>query len=111
MYGPFGIDAASVLTVDELAELDVDALFCANTNAIAPRSAARTIEIFHGLSFRNLCVREENAGKDAYFLLGPYLRRAFASTGRLDAGHPRGVAVGFTKRDHPLAGRAHPAPR
>ena len=105
MYGPFGIDAASVLTVDELAELDVDALFCANTNAIAPRSAGRTIEIFHGLSFRNLCVREENAGKDAYFLLGPYMRRAFARSGLLDAGDPRGVAVGFPKTDPLLDGR------
>ncbi|HEY3018619.1 MAG TPA: CDP-glycerol glycerophosphotransferase family protein [Solirubrobacteraceae bacterium] len=104
MYAPFGIEAADVLTVDEIAERDVDLLFCANTKAITPRSAQRTIEIFHGLSFRNLCVRDENAGKDAYFLLGPYMRRAFASCGLLAFDDPRAVPVGFPKTDPLLDG-------
>jgi hypothetical protein len=104
MFGPFGVDAGTVLTVDELAETDVDVLFCANTKAIRPRSADRTIEIFHGMSFRNLAVREENAGKDAYFLLGPYMRRAFAERGLLAPGDPRAVEVGFPKTDRLLDG-------
>jgi CDP-glycerol glycerophosphotransferase (TagB/SpsB family) len=90
--------------VDEIADLDVDVLFCANTAAISPRSAGRTIEIFHGMSFRNLAVRVENVGKDAYFLLGPYMRRAFAERGLLPDGDPRAVAVGFPKTDRLLDG-------
>ena len=93
-----------MLTVEELAERDVDVLVCANTKAIRPRSAGRTIEIFHGMSFRNMAVREDNAGKDAYFLLGPYMRRAFAERGLLPDGDPRGVEVGFPKTDRLLDG-------
>src|SRR3954454_11375951 len=116
MFGPFGVDGDEGLTVEEIAELDVDALFCANTKAIRPRSAGRTIEIFHGMSFRNLAVREENAGKDAYFLLGatrgrdayyfpgPYMRRAFAERGLLPDGDPRAVPIGFPKTDRLLDG-------
>jgi hypothetical protein len=104
MFGPFGLNGDHVLSVDEIAELDVDVLFCANTNAIVPRTAARTIEIFHGMSFRNLAVREENTGKDAYFLLGPYMRRAFAERGLLPDGDPRAVPVGFPKTDRLLDG-------
>jgi CDP-glycerol glycerophosphotransferase (TagB/SpsB family) len=104
MFGPFGVDDDAVLTVDEIAELDVDVLFCANTKAIRPRSAQRTIEIFHGMSFRNLAVREENSGKDAYFVLGPYMRRAFAERGLLPPGDPRAVEIGFPKTDRLLDG-------
>src|SRR3954453_448664 len=104
MFGPFGVDGDEVLTVEEIAELDVDVLFCANTKAIRPRSAQRTIEIFHGMSFRNLAVREENSGKDAYFVLGPYMRRAFAERGLLAPGDPRAVEIGFPKTDRRLDG-------
>jgi len=104
MYGPFGIRPDRVLGVDEIAERDVDLLFCANTKAIRPRSATQTIEIFHGLSFRNMSVREENSGKDAYFLLGPYMRRAFAERGLLPEGDERAVEVGFMKTDRLLDG-------
>ena len=82
MFAPFGIDPDGVLPVAELAEHDVDVVVCSNTKAILPRSTGRVVEIFHGLSFRNLAVREENAGKDAYFLIGPYMRRAFTARGR-----------------------------
>jgi hypothetical protein len=104
MYAPFGIGLDRVLTVDEIAGRDVDLLFCANTKAIRPGSAERTIEIFHGVSFRNLAVREENADKDVYFLVGPYMRRAFAGRGLLAEDDPRGVAVGFPKTDALLDG-------
>jgi hypothetical protein len=102
MFGPFGV--GDVLSVEEIAERDYDVLFCANTKAIRPRSATRAIEIFHGMSFRNLAVRGENAGKDAYFLLGPYMRRAFARRGLLGDGDPRAVEVGFMKTDRLLDG-------
>src|SRR3954452_23755415 len=104
MFSPFGLDGETVVSVDELPELDVDILFCANTKAIRPRSAARTFEIFHGMSFRNLAVREENVGKDAYFVLGPYMRRSFARRGLLPPGDPRAVEIGFPKTDRLLDG-------
>ena len=105
MFAPFGVDPDTVLPVDDLAELDVDLVVCANTKAILPRFTERVVEIFHGLSFRNLSVREENAGKDAYFLVGPYMRRAFTERGLLEGDDdPRGVSVGFPKTDALLDG-------
>jgi hypothetical protein len=105
MFAPFGVDPDAVLPVDELDERDVDLVVCSNTKAILPRSATRVVEIFHGLSFRNLSVREENAGKDAYFLVGPYMRRAFTERGLLEGDDdPRGVSVGFPKTDALLDG-------
>jgi CDP-Glycerol:Poly(glycerophosphate) glycerophosphotransferase len=104
LYDPFGIAAEAMLHVDELADLDVDVLVCANTKAIRPRSARSVVEIFHGLSFRNLAIREENSGKDAYFVLGPYMNRGLEARGVLSPGDRRGVRVGFPKTDALLDG-------
>ena len=108
LFGPFGIEPEAVLTIEEIQERDFDVLFCANTKAIKPRSARKTIEIFHGVSFRNLAVRAENAGKDAYFVVGPYMRRAMEHHGMLPAGDPRAVEVGFPKTDRLLDGSLDP---
>jgi CDP-Glycerol:Poly(glycerophosphate) glycerophosphotransferase len=104
LYGPFGVPPHTRLTVDELRERDVDVLVSANTNAIAPRSAGMVVEIFHGVSFRNLAIRAENAGKDAYHVVGPYMHRGLERMGVLAPGDRRGVPVGFPKTDRLLDG-------
>src|SRR5204863_4345417 len=60
LYGPFGVPADHVLSIDEIADRDFDLLFGANTKLIAPRSAGLRVQLFHGISFRNKSVREEN---------------------------------------------------
>jgi hypothetical protein len=104
MYEPFGLPPESIVPAEELAELDVDVLFCANTKAIAPRSHRRSIQLFHGLSFRNRAVRIENAAYDNYFVLGPYMRRAFERRGILTAHDGRIAGIGFPKTDRLLDG-------
>jgi len=104
LYGRFGLPAGSVLEVEQIAELDVDVLFVANTKPIAPRSAAATIQIFHGMSFRNRAIRAENLGCDHYFLIGPYMRRAFETRGLFSRDDERIVQVGFPKTDGLLDG-------
>jgi CDP-glycerol glycerophosphotransferase (TagB/SpsB family) len=104
MYAPFGLPPETIVPADELAGLDVDLLFCANTKAIAPRSHRRSIQLFHGLSFRNRAVRIENAVYDNYFVLGPYMRRAFERRGILSAGDGRVARIGFPKTDRLLNG-------
>ena len=104
LYDPFGVPRERLLHVDELLERDVDILVCANTKPLRPRSAGRVVGIFHGLSFRNLAIREENTGKDAYFVLGPYMHRGLEQRGVLAPDDPRGVRVGFPKTDGLLDG-------
>ena len=104
LYEPFELSPDSVLTVDEIREMDFDMLFCANTKRIEPRSFERSIEIFHGMSFRNKAIREENTGNDRYFVLGPYMMRRFREFGFFKARDPRAVEVGFPKTDRLLEG-------
>lgn len=99
LYDPFGVPAEHVLTVEQIQEHDFDVLFAANTNLIEPRSAGTRVQIFHGVSFRNKSVRDENMGCDHYFLIGPYMHRKFVEGGLLAADDPRAVKIGFMKTD------------
>ncbi len=104
MYDPLGIDREHQLTVEEIRERDFDCLFAANTKMIEPRTVGSKVQIFHGVSFRNKAVRADNAGADHYFIVGPYMRRAFASTGIVADDDPRAHEVGFMKTDRLLNG-------
>lgn len=99
MYRSFGLLEGTVLAVSDLADRDYDVLFSANTRRIEPRRAERTIQIFHGMSFRNRAIRPETKGADHYFLFGPYMRRGFEEAGIFEPGDGRTVEVGFPKTD------------
>jgi hypothetical protein len=104
MYAPFQLPPGSVLPFDEAKEMDFDVLFTAHTGRIQPRSFGTSIQLFHGMSFRNMAIREENVGFDHYFLLGPYMRRGFESRGLLKPGDPAALDIGFPKTDRLLDG-------
>lgn len=104
MYAPFALPPESIVDATELAELDVDLLFCANTKPIKPRTFRQSVQLFHGLSFRNRAIRSENAAYDHYFMLGPYMRRGFEQRGILPPGDPRSARIGFPKTDRLLDG-------
>ncbi len=99
MYAPFDLAADALLTVEQIAQEDFDILFCANTKAITPRSVGRTVQIFHGLSFRNRSARSANSSHDHYFMVGPYMKRRFAELGVLEPDDVRALEVGFPKTD------------
>lgn len=103
MYAPFGLPAATILTVEEIRAREFDVLFSASTKPIAPAAHGRSIQIFHGLSFRNRSLRAENLGYDNYFAVGPYMTRRFAELG-LNGDSGRLVEVGFPKTDRLLNG-------
>lgn len=102
MYAPFGVPPESVWSVQQIAELDVDLLFCANTKPIRPRSHRCSVQIFHGLSFRNRAIRPENAGYDYYFMIGPYMHRRFGGCEAFAPQDPRLLPIGFPKTDRLL---------
>ena len=105
MYAPFAVPEGAVLTVDEIRERHFDLLVAANTKKIAPDSFDRSIEIFHGMSFRNRAIAlPANGANDHYFVLGPYMRRRLSELGILATDDPRVVEVGFPKTDRLLDG-------
>jgi hypothetical protein len=105
LYRRFGVPEERILPVEALARRRFDVVFAANRRVIVPReNAGALVQIFHGVSFRNRGVREENLAFDHLFLTGPYMRRLFAERGLLAERDPRGVPVGFPKTDALLAG-------
>ena len=105
LYKQFGIPQSKVLSVDQIKQQDFDILFAGNTKMIKPRSVSLKIQIFHGVSFRNKAIRAENSGADFYFIVGPYMQRAFAQSGLLAEDDPRGLRIGFMKTDRLLNGK------
>ncbi|MFN2562344.1 MAG: CDP-glycerol glycerophosphotransferase family protein [Jatrophihabitans sp.] len=104
LYSPFNLPPRAVIDVADLGDVDVDILFCANTKPIKPRSYSMSVEMFHGLSFRNRAVRTEQDLYDRYFVLGPYQERRLLQRDVLHLGDTRGVRVGFPKTDQLLDG-------
>jgi CDP-Glycerol:Poly(glycerophosphate) glycerophosphotransferase len=99
MYDQFDLAPDTVVDVADLADIDVDILFCSNTKPIRPRSYALCIEMFHGLSFRNRAVRTERVSYDRYFVLGPYQHRRLLQRDVIHDDASQGVPVGFPKTD------------
>ena len=99
LYGPLGVPAERILAVEEIQERDFDLLFGANTKPICPHSAAVKIQIFHGISFRNVAIREEILAWDYFFLVGPYMRRRFVESKLIGESDSRALSVGFPKTD------------
>lgn len=104
MYSPFGVAQDRLLSVEQIKEMDFDVLFASNTKMIMPRSVRERVQIFHGISFRNKSVRSANANADFYFIVGPYMKRAFVDSGIMTDGDPRALEMGFLKTDGLLNG-------
>ncbi len=105
MYRPFGLPTEQILSVAQIKEREFDVMFAANTKLIAPKGVARRVQLFHGISFRNRAIREDNKSRDAYFLVGPYMHRKFVEAGLLGDQDPRAVEIGFPKTDGLVNGR------
>lgn len=104
MYAPFDIPSDRVLSVAQMRDMDFDVIFAANTQLIMPRTVGTRVQIFHGVSFRNKAVREENTHCDHYFIVGPYMHRRFVDAGLFEVDDPRAMKIGFAKTDRLVNG-------
>jgi len=80
-YDPFQVDRSKVIPVEKAAEMDVDVLVAANKSPAKPRSRAKSVQVFHGVSFKNLGVREKYLKFDHLCLAGPYHGEAYRKRG------------------------------
>lgn len=104
LFRPFGIPRQRIVPLDKLSRRDYDMVFCAHVTGFFPRLDRERVQIFHGLSFRNMAVRREVLIFDHLFITGPYMMRAFQENQLLRPNDPRCVPVGFPKVDRLVNG-------
>jgi len=105
LFPQLGVPTKNILAVEDMQQQDFDVLFCSNTKMLEPRSVAKKVQVFHGISFRNRAIRPANMGADHYLMVGPYMSRKFEEAGLMKVGDPRQVQVGLLKSDALLDGR------
>jgi len=104
-YDPFPVDQRRVIPAEQAREQDFDVLVCAHlSDALFPRSAGRTVQIFHGVSFKNLAVREKALRFDYLCLPGRYHAELYRRSGLVRPGGSRYLITGFPKADALVSG-------
>jgi hypothetical protein len=104
LYRPFRIPPRQVLSLDAMRRQRFDMVFCAHVSGYFPRDDQERVQIFHGLSFRNMAVRRDVLVYDHLFITGPYMQRAFQEQQLVRRGDPRLVPIGFPKVDRLVDG-------
>jgi hypothetical protein len=104
LYRPFRIPPARVLPLATMRRQRFDLVFCAHVSGYFPREDGGRVQIFHGLSFRNMAVRRDVLVYDHLFVTGPYMMRAFREQQLLRPTDPRLVPIGFPKTDRLVDG-------
>lgn len=82
---------------------DLFATPCFNDKVHA-RFARRKVQMFHGVSFKNYCIKEKALRYDRLFLPGPYHRRRYIEAGLMREDDPRLKVVGLPKLDRLVDG-------
>ena len=101
MARPFYIQRERVVTVEEMAAMDVDILFSTDSRMLRPRSVRTTVQLFPGLSFKSEAVRSST---DAFFLVGPTQKRRLSEAGLLPPGDRRAMEIGAPWTDRLIDG-------
>lgn len=99
-YNPFEVDKSKILSIEEIKNQDFDVLVCSHlSDSLFPRSAKKKVQIFHGVSFKNLSVREKALRFDVLCLPGRYHAELYQEQGLVQVGGPRYLVTGFPKAD------------
>lgn len=104
LYRPFRIPPDRILELPAMRRRSFDLVVCCHTHGYFPSRRCPRVQMFHGLSFRNVAVRKDQLAYDYFFILGPYMRRLFARRRLLPAGDPRALEIGFPKVDRLVDG-------
>lgn len=104
LYRPFRIPPRQILPISDMQRQAFDVVLCAHVSGYFPREDRARIQIFHGLSFRNMAVRRDVLVYDHLFITGPYMRRGFREQRLVREGDPRLVPIGFPKVDRLVDG-------
>lgn len=104
LYAPFDVDRERVIELDAMRAQSFDITFCAHVSGYFPKQDLERVQLFHGVSFRNMAVRRDVLVYDRLFLVGPYMRRLFTESQLLREHDPKLVNIGFPKLDRLVDG-------
>ena len=104
-FDPYPVDKSRILSLDEIREQDFDVLVSAHlSDGLFPRSVERTVQIYHGVSFKNLAVREKALRFDILCLPGHYHAELYRKNGFIRSDGSRCLITGFPKTDPLVTG-------
>ncbi|MCE9601635.1 MAG: CDP-glycerol glycerophosphotransferase family protein [Gemmatimonadetes bacterium] len=104
LYAPFRLPPDRIVELDRIRKQTFDLVFCAHVSGYFPKDEQERIQLFHGVSFRNMAVRRDVLVYDRLFLTGPYMRRLFTESQMLRNRDPKLVNIGFPKLDRLVNG-------
>lgn len=104
LYAPFRVPRRQVAELSAICEQSFDIVFCAHVSGYFPKEDRERVQLFHGVSFRNMAVRRDVLVYDHLFIVGPYMRRLFSAQQLLRPTDPRLVDIGFPKLDRLVDG-------
>lgn len=99
IYRPFEVEADSVIELDTMYDRAYDMVFSAHISGFFPREDRKRVQVFHGLSFRNMALRRDVLIYDNLFVAGPYMRRSLIANKLFRPDDPRLIPTGFVKVD------------
>ncbi|MCK5438729.1 MAG: hypothetical protein KAI97_02235, partial [Gemmatimonadetes bacterium] len=100
LYDRLPVARDRVIPFDQAFEREYDVAICAHTSdSLLPRKAGRTVQIFHGVSFKNFAVRDKVLQYDVICLPGPYHAQRFQDEGLLEGSRSTFFVSGFPKSD------------
>lgn len=99
LYRPFRVEQSAVVELPEMEKRSYDMVFSAHVSGYFPAEDRKRVQVFHGLSFRNMAVRRDVLIYDNLFVAGPYMHRAFIENKLFRKDDPRLVPTGFVKVD------------
>ena len=99
-YDPFPVDRSRVMPIEQARQEDFDVLVCAHlSDRLFPRWARKKVQIYHGVSFKNLAVREKALRYDLLCLPGRYHAEQYQAQGLIRPDGPACLLTGFPKAD------------
>lgn len=99
-YDPFPVRSDRVISFERSREEDFDVLVCSHlSDGLFPRSIQRSVQIFHGVSFKNLAVREKALRFDYLCLPGRYHGELYRQQGLVRADASQCLLTGMPKAD------------
>ncbi len=104
LYAPFRLPPDRIVELDRMRKQTFDLVFCAHVSGYFPKDEQERIQLFHGVSFRNMAVRRDVLVYDRLFLTGPYMRRLFTESQMLRDRDAKLVNIGFPKLDRLVNG-------
>jgi hypothetical protein len=99
-YDDHNIPQDRIIPVTEARERDFDVVVCSHTSAdLFPRAVKKSVQIFHGVSFKNYAVREKALAFDYLCLPGIYHATRYEEQGLIREDGSTTLITGFAKND------------